>query len=56
VLLAAHEVAAGVLDIGSDGGWDEHNEQWGGGWVTPRAVYKELFGTEPCWVTQEEEA
>lgn len=47
VLLAAHEVAPNALDIGSDGDWESD-------WESARQVYKELFGTEPCWVTEED--
>lgn len=55
VLLAAHEVASGALDIGSDGDWDE-NESYGGGWVVPRQVYKDLFDVTPtCPFEREEE-
>jgi len=46
VLLAAHDVAPGVLSIGSDGDWDSE-------WVEARTDYKALFGTEPCWVKEE---
>ena len=40
ILLVAHSVAPGAIEVGSDGNWETD-------WAEARAAYKEIFGQEP---------